>query len=83
MKHASPKTLKQLQPLLKRIRAFSELKERKKGVFYFKSKAFLHFHEDPAGIFGDIHAGAAWKRFEINSAARRVFFWKKLKELVG
>ena len=28
--------------------------EKKRGVFYFKSRAFLHFHEDPKGMFADI-----------------------------
>ncbi|HEY2989099.1 MAG TPA: hypothetical protein VGL11_15310 [Candidatus Binatia bacterium] len=23
-------------------------------MFYLKSKAFLHFHDDPAGIFADV-----------------------------
>jgi hypothetical protein len=30
------------------------LRENSPGTFYLKSKAYLHFHEDPAGIFADV-----------------------------
>jgi hypothetical protein len=54
MRHASEATLKELTPLLERLRAFDELIEKSPGSFYRKSKAFLHFHEDPLGIFVDV-----------------------------
>jgi hypothetical protein len=28
-------------------------------VFYLKSRAFLHFHEDPTGLWADIRAPGA------------------------
>jgi hypothetical protein len=54
MKHAGPAALDQIEPLLERLRAMGGLKERARGVFYWKSRAFLHFHEDPAGLFADL-----------------------------
>jgi hypothetical protein len=54
MKHASESTLQELSSLLERLRSFNELVEKRPGVFYRKSKAFLHFHEDPEGIFADV-----------------------------
>ncbi len=60
MKHAGPAALDALEPLLAQIRALPGLKEKARGVFYLKSRAFLHFHEDPAGLFADIRdPGAA------------------------
>ncbi|MFZ3007564.1 MAG: hypothetical protein WA047_15460 [Phenylobacterium sp.] len=56
MKHAGEIALDQLEPLLARVRALPGLTEKKRGVFYRKSRAFLHFHEDPAGLFGDVRA---------------------------
>lgn len=53
MKHATPATLKQLEPLLARIRGLGGLVERKPATFYRRSSAFLHFHEDHAGLFAD------------------------------
>ncbi len=54
MKHAGPQTLQSLAPLLARLRALPGLVERTPGCFYKGSKAFLHFHEDPAGTHADI-----------------------------
>jgi hypothetical protein len=56
VKHAGEAALDQLEPLLARVRALPGLIEKKRGVFYRKSRAFLHFHEDPKGLFGDVRA---------------------------
>ena len=53
MKHASQQSLKHLAGLLDQLRAVDGLVERKPGTFYLRSSAFLHFHEDPAGLFAD------------------------------
>jgi hypothetical protein len=53
MKHASPQALQQLAPLIEQLRALPGLVERTPGSFYCRSSAFLHFHEDPAGLFAD------------------------------
>jgi hypothetical protein len=41
-------------PLLIELRKRAALREKAAGVFYLKSKAFLYFHDDPAGIFADV-----------------------------
>jgi hypothetical protein len=45
VKHASNATLQSLAALLDEIRKRSPLKEKKLGIFYLKSRSFLHFHE--------------------------------------
>lgn len=42
-------------------------KEKKPGVFYWKSQAFLHFHEDPTGLFVDIRTEDDWERFPVGT----------------
>jgi hypothetical protein len=68
MKHAGAAALDQLEPLLEQIRAISGLKERSRGVFYLRSKAFLHFHEDPAGLFADLRTadGRDFERLKVD-----------------
>ena len=56
MKHAGAAALDAIEPLLGRIRACGILTEKSRGIFYLKSRAHLHFHEDPAGMFVDIRA---------------------------
>ena len=54
MKHAGAATLARLGPLLTRLRSIEGLVERRPGIFYLRGRAFLHFHEEPAGVFADI-----------------------------
>jgi len=44
------------------IRARTTLVERSRGVFYRKRDPFLHFHEDPAGLFCDIKIDGRFRR---------------------
>jgi hypothetical protein len=68
MKHAGPGTLSLLAPLLNRLRAHPMLVERTPGSFYLRSKAFLHFHEDPAGPFADVRLdGTRFTRLRVCS----------------
>ena len=72
MKHAGPATLQTLAPLLARLRALPGLVERSPGCFYKGSKAFLHFHEDPAGTHADVKLSAdGFTRVRAESAAER------------
>ena len=68
MKHASDATLNQIEPQLDAIRQhyLPPLNEKKQGTFYLKSSAFLHFHEDPAGIFADLKVAGDWERYPVN-----------------
>jgi hypothetical protein len=54
MKHASAKSLEGVESLLKEIRASAALNEKKRGIFYLGAKAFLHFHENPSGMYADL-----------------------------
>ena len=47
MKHATAGALDRLEPLLAKVRRHGGLKEKSRGVFYFKSKAVLHFMRIP------------------------------------
>jgi hypothetical protein len=79
VKHATPETLQSIVSLLDKIRAASELRERSFGTFYRKSSAFLHFHEDPAGLFADVKSDGAWQRLRVNSRAEQ----SRLRRLVA
>ncbi|MFL5297174.1 MAG: hypothetical protein ACJ798_12405 [Phenylobacterium sp.] len=54
MRHARDQDLDRIEALLGRVRALPGLAEKKRGVFYRKSKSFLHFHENPKGMFADL-----------------------------
>ena len=73
MKHAGGAALDGIEPLLASIRAAGVLREKSRGIFYLKSRAYLHFHEDPAGMFADIRApdGKDFDRLKLDPAAER------------
>jgi hypothetical protein len=69
LKHAGAAALTQLEPVLAQVRLFPGLKEKKLGAFYLRGSAFLHFHEDPAGLFADVKLdGKAFSRFAVSTA---------------
>ena len=74
MKHADAAALDKLEDLLLEIRRLPDLKERSRGVFYLRSKSFLHFHDDPAGLFADVRRGEDFERFKVTSSAERSLF---------
>jgi hypothetical protein len=67
MKHARPQTLEAIEPLLEKLRTIPGLVERKRGIFYLGATAFLHFHEDPAGMFADLRSGDDFERYAVNT----------------
>lgn len=73
MKHASSAALDQLEPLLVDLRELPGLRERGRGVFYRRGRAFLHFHQDPSGLFADLRDedGRDFERFEVSESAGR------------
>ena len=54
MRHARDEDLDRLEDVLVKVRTLPGLTEKKRGVFYRKGRSFLHFHEDPKGMFADI-----------------------------
>jgi hypothetical protein len=81
MKHAGPQALDALADLLDEIRLCEGLKEPKRGTFYRKSSAFLHFHEDPAGFFADLKVGDSFQRFRVNTATERRTLLRRIAQL--
>jgi hypothetical protein len=84
MRHARAEDLDRLEPLLEKIRAAGVLKEKKRGAFYFKSKGFLHFHEDPAGFFADIKGDHGdYDRIKVNEPAGDADLLARIAALKG
>jgi hypothetical protein len=71
MKHATRAALEGVSDLLDQVRTKDGIKEKRLGIFYRKSKAFLHFHEDPAGLFADLSVGADFDRYPVNTRQER------------
>jgi hypothetical protein len=86
MKHAGPASLDALEPLLAEIRLHAaidpKIVEKKRGSFYRKGKAWLHFHEDPAGYFADLKGPDDWLRMRVSDADERQVLMAAINELL-
>lgn len=71
MKHAGPPTLARISSLLKQLRARPVLRERRPGVFELKSRAFLHFHDDPSGVYADLRLAEGFVRLPVTSSSEQ------------
>ena len=73
MKHAGPDALQRLAPLLAQLRGVEGLVEKSTGTFYRKSRAFVHFHEDPTGLYADVRleADGDFTRLRVTTAAEQ------------
>jgi hypothetical protein len=64
MRHARDEDLNRVEALLVQLRTLPGMIEKKRGVFYFKSRSFLHFHEDPKGMFADLREAGGGNDFD-------------------
>ncbi len=71
MRHAGPEALDGAEGLLERLRAVPGLNEKKRGVFYRRGRAFLHFHEDPSGLHADVRIDNGWHRSRVQTPEER------------
>ena len=81
MRHARAEDLVAIEPLLAEIRRDEDLTERSPGTFYRKSQAFLHFHDDPSGLFADVRLrpGDPFTRMRVTTKSEQRAFLTAVK----
>ncbi len=84
MAHCPYDKLTDLELELDGIRAWPNIVEMSQGVFYVKSKPFLHFHEKDGQRWADCKVGTSWQKIEVPFGAKkmgRAAFLKAAKKL--
>jgi hypothetical protein len=72
VRHLRPERIDELAGLLAQLRSIDALQERTPGHFYFRSRGFLHFHEDDDAIYADVKLdGRAFSRVRVQTQAER------------
>jgi hypothetical protein len=72
MRHATDADLDRLEPLLEALRGRDALKERRRGTFYLRSRAFLHFHGHGDELYADVRLdGVDFERREVTTEAQQ------------
>ena len=69
--------------MLGALREMPELTERGRGVFYRRSRAFLHFHEDASGHHVDVRLGADFERFRALTKAEQLTVLTKVRKALA
>ena len=83
MKHATDNALDQLENFLAALRESGHLQERKRGIYYRNSRAFLHFHEAPAGLYVDVRLRSEFERFAVNTKTEQQQILKKIRKSIS
>jgi hypothetical protein len=71
VRHVTAAGLDELDDVVRELRAVDGLKEKSRGVFYRGSRAFLHFHEDPSGLYADVRLDADFERMRVTTKAEQ------------
>ena len=79
MRHATLETLEEIEPLLEELRSVPGLVEKRPGIFYRRSKAFLHFHEDPSGLHADVRFAEEFERVRAETDVEREAFLARIR----
>ena len=82
MRHAGREALDALESLLRDLRSVDGLREKSRGVFYRKSRAFLHFHEDPSGLYADVRFEAVFERLRATTRAEQRVLLARVRRFV-
>lgn len=75
MRHVGKDAPASLAPVLDELRQREELDEKSPASFYLRSKAFVHFHADAAGLFADLKEDfVSFTRYRVTTQAEQRAF---------
>jgi hypothetical protein len=72
--------LDQLEALLIELREVPGLREKSRGTFYRGSRAFLHFHEDPSGLFADVRFDGDFERASVTTPDQQRSLLRRIRD---
>ena len=68
MKHS---TLECIEPILKVLRAHPALSETRSATFHLEGRDFLHFQDEPEGIFADVRLASGFVRMPVSTLSEQ------------
>ena len=83
LRHADSAALDRLESLLSELREMPGLKEVRRGVFYRRSKAFIHFHDDPSGLYADIRLDKDFERYRVDTEDERLHLLNQIRMVLS
>jgi hypothetical protein len=85
MAHADETALQTLLPLLRQLREIKSLREKSPGIFYLKSSAFIHFHDEAGTLVADLKkaTGTGFDRYSVDTPTAQRKLVDDAKRRVG
>jgi hypothetical protein len=72
-----------IEPLLAVLREYSALKEIRPTAFHLKGKDFIHFHEEPKGIFADVRLSKGRVRMPVSTQQEQAELLERIEETLS
>ena len=76
------KTLEVLAPLLDVLRAHPSLRELRLAAFLLNGREFLHFHEEPEGLFADVLLARGRVHMPVSSPAEQAALLEQIDRVL-
>jgi hypothetical protein len=73
-------TLDRIAPLLDALRAHPALREARPTVFHLNDRNFLHFHDEPEGIFADVRLSKGFVRMPVSFPAEQSELLERIEQ---
>jgi hypothetical protein len=71
-------TLDRIAPLLDALRAHPALSEVRPAEFMLDGRDFLHFHDEPEGVFADVRLAEGRVSMPVSSSAEQAEFLERI-----
>lgn len=76
-------TLDLLRPLLEVLRAHPALREVRPTAFHLDDRDFVHFHDEPEGIFADVRLRREIVRMPVSSPSEQAELLERIDEALS
>ena len=73
-------TLEVLAPLLSVLRSFLALEEVRPTAFHLDGRDFIHFHEEPPGLFADVRLSKGRVRMSVVTRSEQGELLERIEE---
>ncbi len=83
MKRAGTATLDRIAALLEQLRRHPVLRERRPGYFFLNSREFVHFHDDPGGIFADVRLADGFVRLRVSTDSEQADLLDRIEDCLS
>lgn len=76
-------TLARIAPLLQELRCHPSLREVRPTVFYVNDRDFLHFHDEPDGVFADVRLARGFVRLPVSTRVEQLELFERIEECLS